>query len=138
MKMDIIESAVTSGLTPEETLRHLESAGIEWYVSDQGDLMIRYWQVAAEGFVSPEHVGRIQMGQAAPKEADSLEWVSRHLDELRRRHAGQWIAVVQDRIMASAPNLAGLLDQLRTAGVEHPFVTQIPAGPITWITAYAG
>lgn len=138
MRMEIVESAVTSGLTPEETLRRLESAGINWYITDQGDLMIRYWQVAAEGFVSPEHVGRIQIGRAAPEEASALEWVSRHLSELRSRHAGQWIAVAEDRVMATDPDLGGLLDQLRTARVERPFITQIPAGPITWITAYAG
>ena len=138
MTMDIVESAVTSGLTPEETLRSLESAGINWYITDQGDLMIRYWQVAAEGFVSPEHVGRIQIGHAAPEEASALDWVSRHLDELRRQYAGQWIAVMEDRVVAIAPNLAGLLDQIHAAGVERPFVTQIPAGPIIWITAYAG
>ena len=33
----IVESVVTSGVPVEELLRHLESAGIDWYLTEEGD-----------------------------------------------------------------------------------------------------
>jgi len=134
---DIIQSVATSGLSPEEILHQLDSYDIEWYLTQQDDLMIKYWQVGAEGFLSPEQVGTIQTGRAAPPEGDQLEWVSRHLAELRQQYAGRWVAVVGDTVGASAPTLPRLLEQVQELGIERPFVTEIPAGQITWITTYA-
>lgn len=132
----ILESVVTSGLSPEEILQQLDSYDFEWYLTEQGDPMIKYWQVGAEGFVSPERVGTIQT-RPVPEEANSLEWVSRHLAELRRQHAGQWVAVVGDEVAASAPTLPQLLERVGELGIDRPFLTEIPTGPITWITTYA-
>ncbi len=132
-----IDSVVTSGLSPQEMLQRLDSYGVEWYVTEQGDMLVRSWQVGAEGFVAPEQVGRIGMGRPIPLEANALEWVSRNLEELRRGHGGQWIAVVGNEVVASAASLPGLLDQCSAAGIMKPFVTQIPANPVVWITAYA-
>ncbi|MFZ1057711.1 MAG: DUF5678 domain-containing protein [Candidatus Rokuibacteriota bacterium] len=131
----ILESAATSGLSPEEILQRLDSYGVEWYLTEQGDLMIKYWQVGAEDFVSPERVGTIQVGPV-PVEANSLEWVSRHLTELRQEHAGQWVAIVGEQVAAFAPTLAQLLERVGELGIDRPFLTEIPAGPITWITTY--
>lgn len=133
----IVESIATSSLPPEEILQQLDSCGIEWYPTEQGDLIIRYWQVVGEGFVSPEHVGRIQIGRQAPEEAPALEWVSRNLADLTARYAGQWVAVAGNGVIASAPTLPDLLRQAHALGVEGPFVTQIPTGPVVWTTAYA-
>ncbi len=135
MPKSILESGVTSGLSPEEILQRLDSYGVEWYLTEQGDLMIKYWQVGAERFVSPESVGTIRTGPI-PAEANSLEWVSRHLTELRRQHAGQWVAVVGEQVAASAPTLPQLLERVGELGIDRPFLTEIPAGPITWITTY--
>lgn len=132
----ILESVATSGLSPEEILQQLDSYGFEWCLTEQGDLMIKYWQVGAEGFVSPERAGTIRT-RPAPEEANSLEWVSRHLSELRRQHAGQWVAVVGDKVAASAPTLPQLLERVGELGIDCPFLTEIPTGPITWITTYA-
>ena len=132
----ILESVATSGLSPEEILQRLDSYGIDWYLTEPGDLMIKYWQVGAEGFVPPERVGTIRMG-SVPAEGNSLEWVSRHLSELRQRHAGQWVAVVGEQVAASAPTLPRLLECVEELGIDQPFLTEIPAGPITWITTYA-
>lgn len=132
----ILESVATSGLSPEEILQRLDSYGVEWYLTGQGDLMIKYWQVGAEGFVPPERVGTIRMGPV-PAEGNSLEWVSRHLAELRQRHAGQWVAVVGEQVAAAAPTLPQLLERVGELGIDRPFLTEIPAGPITWITTYA-
>ncbi len=133
-----LEGLTSAGRSPEETLQQLDSMKIDWYVTEQGDLMIRYWQIGAEGFVSPEHVGHLRTGNEEAGEIDSLEWVSHHLSDLRARYAGQWIAVNRGRVIASARTLPELLDAYRDSGVLHPFVTQIPAEPVLWTTTYAG
>lgn len=133
----IIESAVTSGLAPERILQYLDSYGVEWHLTDQGDLMIKYWQIGAEGFVSPERVGTIRAGRPVPNEVHALEWVSANIAALQRHYPGRWIAVVAEEIAATADSLPQLLEQIQALGIERPFVTEIPAGPITWNTAYA-
>lgn len=135
---ELVESVVTSSLSPGEILERLDSYGIEWYLTAEGDLMIRYWQVGAEDFVPAEHVGRIREGRMAPQEARVLEWLSSNLAGIRARYAGQWIAVVNDQVAASSWNLPGLLQQVRDSGIERPLITEIPAGPVIWTTAYAG
>lgn len=132
-----VKSAITSSLPAEEILKQLESYGVEWYVTERGDLMIRYWQIGAERFASPEVVARIRQRQQVPAEADTLEWLSESLAELGARYAGRWIAVVKNQVIADAPDLAELLVQIRESGIEHPFITQIPLEPVVWTTAYA-
>ena len=44
---NIHQSIVTSGLPPEEILKRLDSSGIQWYVTEKSDVMIRYWQIGA-------------------------------------------------------------------------------------------
>jgi hypothetical protein len=134
---EIIESVGTSSLPPEEVLKQFDSYGIEWYLTETGDLMIRYWQVGAEDFVPAEHVARIREGRTVPPEASALEWLSRHLTDLKTRYPGQWIAVVNNQVVAASGNLAGLLQVIRDSGIENPFITEIPAGPLIWTTAYA-
>lgn len=136
VRKNFAESIATSRLSPEEILQQLDSYGVEWYLTEQGDLMIKYWQVGAEDFVPPERVGTIQTGPA-PAEANSLEWVSHHLAQLRQQYSGQWIAVVGEEVVASAPTLPQLLGHVAELGIDRPFITEIPVGPITWITTYA-
>ncbi|MBI2468835.1 MAG: hypothetical protein HYV62_13650 [Candidatus Rokubacteria bacterium] len=133
-----VDSVVTSGLPPDEMLQRLDQFGIEWYITEQGDLMIKSWQIGAEGFLSPEQVGRIRMGRLVPPEANALEWVSQNLEDLRRRYGGQWIAVAERQVVVSAFSLPELLHQCRAAGITRPFVTEIPAAPVIWTTTYAG
>ncbi|MFQ5878667.1 MAG: DUF5678 domain-containing protein [Dehalococcoidia bacterium] len=134
---EVITSIVTSDLAPDEVLKQLDSYGIEWYVTEQGNVMIRYWQIGAEDFVPAEHIARIREAQTVPPKADYLEWLSRNLVNLRGTYAGQWIAVIENQVIAASPNLPGLLEQVRSLGVKDPFVTEIPAEPTTWLTAYA-
>ncbi len=134
---DIIESLVTSGLPVKDILRQLESFGVEWYVTEQGDVMVKYWQVGAEGLVPPEHVANIRASQSVPAAAGVLEWLSANLDDLRARYSGQWVAIVDHQVIASAPDIVTLI--CATADLEGvtPFITQIPADPVVWHTAFS-
>lgn len=132
----VIESLVTSGYPVDDILQQLESSGIEWYVTENGDLMVKYWQVGAERLVPLEHVARIRASQSVPATAEPLEWLSANLDDLRAQYAGRWLAIVGRQVVASAPDLPSLLTL--TSGLEGvtPFITQIPAEPISWRTAF--
>lgn len=135
---EIVESVVTGGASPQEVLERLNSYGIEWYLTEKGDLPIKYWQVGAEDFVPAEHVARIREGRAVPNDASTLEWLSQQLPELRKRYADHWIAVVENEVVAAAPTLPDLLQRIRDAAIEHPFITEIPSQPLIWTTTYAG
>ncbi|MBI4488427.1 MAG: hypothetical protein HY694_05035 [Deltaproteobacteria bacterium] len=132
----ILESIVTSGLPPEEILKRLDSYGIQWYVTEKGDLMIRYWQIGAEDFVPVEHIARIRESQTVPAEASALEWLSGHLREVKADYADCWIAIIDNEVVADAETLPTLLQKVNDAGIENPFVTFIPAEAIIWSTAY--
>ncbi len=132
----IVESIGTSGLSPEEILKRLDSCGIQWHVTERGDLMIRYWQVGAEDFVPVEHVARIKESQTVPAEAGALEWLSGHLREVKAEYADRWVAIVGNQVVADAESLPALLQKVHDARVENPFVTFIPGEPIIWATAY--
>lgn len=132
----IIESIVTSGFAPEEILNRLDSYGIQWYLTEKGDLMIRYWQVGAEDFVPVERVATIRESQTVPAEAGALEWLSGHLREIRTQYANCWIAIIDNQVVAQAESLSELLQKIHDARLESPFVTFIPGEPIVWATAY--
>jgi len=129
--------AASSGMSPEEALAQLDHYGIEWQVSDAGNLLRRVWQVGVERFVSPEKAAMLRPDKAMSKETDSLEWYSQHLPELRRQHAGQWIAIADNRLVAVAPTLPELMQKIQKAEVERPFIAQVPTKPSTLHTAYA-
>jgi hypothetical protein len=135
---NIIESLVTSGRPLDDILQRLDSLGIQWYVTEQGDLMLRYWQVGAERLVPLDHVARIRASQSVPTAAEALEWLSTNLDDLRRQYAGQWLAIVDHRVVASAPDLPSLLTATAALEGVTPFITQIPAEPVSWRTAFPG
>ena len=132
----IIESLVTSGGPIDDILQQLESFGIDWYVTEQGDLMVKYWQVGAERLVPLDHVARIHTSQSLPTAAEALEWLSSNLDYLRALYAGQWLAIVGHKVVASAPDLPALLTATADLEGVTPFITQIPADPISWRTAF--
>jgi len=132
----IIESAIATGMGPLDLLEQLDSLGIEWFVTRQGDVMIKAWQVGAEGFVSPSEVPLIQRATASP-DADPLNWVSEHLRELREQYSGQWIAVLDAQVRAAAPSLPALLALVSAQGLQKPFVTQLPVGATVWTMTYA-
>ena len=134
---EIVESTVTGSRPAEEILEQLDSYGIEWYLTEKGDLLVKYWQVAAEDLVPVERVGEIREGRDVPDDAAALEWLSAHLEELTRQYAGRWIAISNSQVVASSTDLANLLHDLKVYGVERPFVTEVPEETVVWKTAYA-
>ena len=132
----LIRSTITSARSPEEALKHLNKYNVESYITEQGDLMIRYWQIAAEGFVPAPQIAQFRTKNPSISGAESIEWVSKHLSYLRETFGGKWIAVVRDEVVASADELPSLMLKIEAIEVENPFVTQIPNDEITWHTLY--
>jgi hypothetical protein len=132
----IIESIATSGLPPEEVLRRLNSYGIDWYLTEKGDLLIRYWQIGAEDFVPPERIAEIRETQAVPRDANALEWLSTHLAELKGQFSDRWVAIIKNQVVSHAESLPALMEKIHDAQINDPFITFIPGQPIVWATAY--
>lgn len=135
-RKNIIESIVTSGLPPDQVLRHLDSYGIDWYLTEKSDLLLRYWQIGAEDFVPPERIAQIRETQTVPPDASALEWLSKHLTEIKSQFSNRWIAILDNQVVADAENLPALMQKTEDAQVQNPFITFIPGEPIVWATAY--
>lgn len=133
---EIIASISTGSMPPEEMLARLDQYDIDWYVTDEGDLLIKYWQVIAEDFMPREQIARIRSGHPTPSGVETLEWLSGHLDELRERYGGQWVGISQNTVVASSSNLHVLLETLHQLGIDGTFITQIPAGRVIWKSVY--
>lgn len=132
----LIKSISTSTEAPEEVLESLQGMGIESYVTEEGDLMIRYWQVGAESFFPPEQAAIIRTKRPSPENSDKLDWLSKNLQRIRAEYVGQWIAIINNEVVASASTLPDLMNQI--TNYETPFITFIPSEPIVWNFTYAG
>ena len=131
----VVSSTLTGVESPEEVLSQLEKMGIDWHVTEEGTLMIKYWQVGAENFVSPEHAASIRLKGESCEPGAELDWVSKNLDRLRQQYGGQWIAVYNCDVVASATDLPQLMLEIKE--YDKPFTTFIPAEPIIWTFTYA-
>lgn len=132
---DQLRTIITGG-APEDALRELTAAGIDWHITERGSLWIKYWQIGAEDFVPVERVAQLREGAAMHSDVSALEWVASNLVTLRNRYPGKWVAVVDAEVLASADDLPDLLRQIHDGSIKKPFLTQIPANPIVWTTAY--
>lgn len=131
----IISSIPTGSKSPEEILKALDKFGVEWYVTEEGTLMIRYWQIGAESFVPQEKAATIRSTRPSPGESDELDWVSKNLENIRQLYGGQWVAVHGNEIVAAAASLPDLMTLI--TDFDRPFITFIPSEPIVWTFAYA-
>jgi hypothetical protein len=132
----IVRLISTSGTkSPKEFLETLDKIGIEWYVTEKGTLMIKYWQIGAEDFVPSEQAAIIRSDRPSPEQGDELDWLSKNLPNVRGRYGGQWIAVYNNEIVAAAPDLPDLIRQI--GGFDRPLITFIPAEPVVWTFTYA-
>jgi len=123
----------TSARSPEEILEHLDRIGIEFYGTKTGDLAVKCWKIL-EGFVLEEYAAVIRSSRSMPMEGDRMDWLSENLQFIQQNYAGQWIAIGDNEIVASAPTLPELLSLI--ADIDRPFVTFIPAEPVVWTFAY--
>lgn len=138
LKTTITSVTATRAKSPDEALDildRLDRLRIESFVTREGDLWIKYWTIAAEDFVSPEHAVIIRSKKPSPEGIDKIDWLSRNLTDIRRRYGGQWVAVYGDGIVAAAQNLAALTNQI--AEYDRPLITFIPAEPVVWTFTYA-
>jgi hypothetical protein len=129
-----VTSVSTGAKSPEEILEALGKYGIEWHLTEEGTLMIRYWQVAAEGFVSPEKAAVIRSRTSPPGQGSELDWLSKNLQRVREEYGGQWVAVYDDRIVAADRNLSNLMTQI--GEFDKPLITFIPSEPTVWTFTY--
>jgi len=67
---------------------------------------------------------------AADQHDRELAWISAHREELFPVHAGKWIAVGGDGLIATADDLPSLMRLAAERGHPHPFVTHVPVEPI--------
>ena len=132
---DVIESTSTSAISPDDVLEALTKFGIEWYVTAEGTLMIKYWQIIADGFVSPERAAIIRTSAQSPDQSNELDWLSKNLQSICQDYAGQWIAISENRIIGSATDLPSLMTQI--VQIDKPFITFIPSDQIVWTFTYA-
>jgi hypothetical protein len=100
----IISSVSIGSISPEDVLDLLGKGGIEYYITVEGDLMFKYWQIY-ENFVPKEQAAILRTGQPVPEQVDRLEWLSNNLDNIRRDHSGHWIAILNNEVVASAVTL---------------------------------
>ncbi|HPC03420.1 MAG TPA: DUF5678 domain-containing protein [Syntrophales bacterium] len=132
----ILESTSISSSTPESILKQFDTYGIEWHLTEKGDLFIKSWCIAAENFVPPEYVMELRNISESHSEANSLDWVSKHLSELTENYPGKWIAVKNGLVVADSDNVISLMKQLHDQSIESPFITKIPIQPVVWETTY--
>ena len=121
--------------SPTEFLAALDRIGIESYVTEEGRLMIRYWQIGAEDFVPPEQASIIRTSRPLPDQGDNMDWLSKNLQTIRQEYGGKWVAVYNERIVASSSTLPDLMNQIEE--YDRPLITLIPAGPVIWTFTYA-
>jgi len=121
--------------SPEEFLETLDKLRIEWFVTEKGTLMIKYWQIGAEDFVPPEQAAIIRSDRPGPEQAGELDWLSKNLPNVRGQYSGQWVAVYNNEIVAAAPDLSVLIRQI--GGFDRPLITFIPTDPVVWTFTYA-
>ena len=131
----VIESISIEAQSPTELLSALDRIGIESYVTEEGHLMIRYWQIGAEDFVPPEQASIIRTSRPLPDQGDNMDWLSKNLQTIRQEYGGKWVAVYNERIVASSSTLPDLMNQIEE--YDRPLITLIPAEPVIWTFTYA-
>ncbi|OGP82501.1 MAG: hypothetical protein A2V87_10735 [Deltaproteobacteria bacterium RBG_16_58_17] len=138
LKTTIRSATSTRAKSPEEaldTLDKLDRLEIESFVTKEGDLWIRHWTIKAEDFVSPEHAAVVRSKRPSQEGTDKLAWLSKNLTLIRSQYGGQWVAVYSNAVVAAAPDLSDLMNQI--AEYDRPLITFIPAEPVVWTFTYA-
>lgn len=131
----IIKSVSVESESPEEILETLDKLGIESYVTEEGHLMIKYWHIGAEDFMPLEQAAIIRTSRPSLEYSNELDWLSKNLQNIRGEYGGKWVAVYDNRIVATASNLPELMSQITE--LDKPLITFIPTDPVVWTFTYA-
>jgi len=132
---NFISSTSTSAKSPEEVLESLTKLGIDWHLTEEGTLYLRYWRIEAEGFVSQEQAAIIQTTRQSPEQSNELDWLSKNLQSIRQDYANQWVAICGNRIVAAATDLSALMSQI--IEFDKPFITFISSDQVVCNFTYA-
>jgi hypothetical protein len=67
------------------------------------------------------------MAAEGPKRVRSpeLEWYERNQDWLEKEHAGKWIAIKEDKLIAVGDSLDAVMDEAQWKDIARPFVTGV-------------
>jgi len=107
------------------------------YIVDGVPLLLRLlWQETVETPIIPEKVAKIPTGELEPEPVDDLDWLLSNISELRDQYAGQWVAIAQGQVVASASSVPKLKEEIETTGIERPLVTFISEQEPNWNMAY--
>jgi len=107
------------------------------YSVDVRSLLFRsYWQGKVESAVTPWRITETPISEREPEPVDDLDWLISNIAELRHQYAGQWIAIAQGQIVASASTVPELEGAIETRGIERPLVTFISEQEPVWNMAY--
>ena len=63
--------------------------------------------------------------ESADTRAVEHAWIDRNADFLRQNHAGEWIAVQGERLVAAGPKLKDVLKQAESEGINDPLITAV-------------
>src|SRR3989304_6465844 len=96
----VIESMSIEAQSPTELLSALDRIGIESYVTEEGHLIIRNWQIGAEDFVPPEQASIIRTSRHLPDQGDNMDWLSKNLQTIRQEYGGKGEGVEYERVGA--------------------------------------
>ena len=90
---------------------------------------------AANEFRDLDKVGGIRMIDTTLPDEDfravEMAWLQSHQAEIAAKFPGEWIAVSGAQLVAHAKDLPSLLRLAAEAGHPNPFVTAVPASPIS-------
>lgn len=105
------------------------------YIVDPMPLLLRLvWQKPIETAITPET--EIPPGELEPEPVDDLDWLIANMRELVHQYAGQWVAIAQGQVVASALTVPELKEVIETTGIERPLVTFISEQEPNWNMAY--
>ncbi len=136
-----MEITIWSGRTSEPTMLDIISSQSlldEWntgqYVTEMGALMIRSWQVGADGFVDSQKAREIRSTRPLDNNSVELGWLSKNLEKLHGQYGNKWIAIHDEKVIGDGHTVSELMQKIE--GADRPFITFIPSEPIVWTFAY--